>query len=71
MTPLYLAVVPGRVRFDQLVPDTELFQRDFKQRSLVRTLWIEPIREFLAVICLDALNSLRKAFHTMLNELCG
>ena len=65
MTSLHLAVMPGRVWFDQLVADAKLLQRNLKVSFPVRTLCVEAIRKFRAVIRLNTLNRIRKPFFTI------
>ena len=44
-------------------------QRHFKERFLVGGLRVEPVGKLKAVIRLDTLNGIRKAFDTMFEEL--
>ncbi len=53
----HFAIVPGRIRADQLVLNALEFQRFFKHRfALAATSMGKSVREFKAVICLDTLN---------------
>ena len=69
MAALDLPVVSRREGLNAFVLDAKLIQRNFKECFLVRTLRVEPICELGAVVRLDAFDSIREAFHTMLNEL--
>ena len=59
VTALHLAVVPGRKRPDQLMPDSQLLQCAFKQGGL-RFLAVQAVCKLRAVVCLDALDSIGK-----------
>ena len=69
MAALHLPVVSGSERFNAFVLNTKPIQRYFKERFLVGTLGIEPIGKLRAVVRLDTLNGIRKAFYAVLNEL--
>ena len=71
MAALDLAVVPWSEGLNAFVLNAKLIQRHFKERFLICALRVEPIGKLRAIVRLDALNSIRKAFHTMLNELRG
>ncbi len=71
VTALDLTVMPGSERFNAFVMNTKAIERYFKERFLVGALRVEAVCKLGAIVCLDALNSIRKAFHTMLNELRG
>ena len=71
MTALYLAIVTGRIRPNQLVTDMETFQRHFKECLLVRAPGVKPVGELWAIICLDTLNGIGEALYTVLDKLGG
>lgn len=58
-------VVPRSVRTNQLVPDAELLQSFLKERWPLAAFWKKSIREFGAIIGLDAFNNIWKLFHDM------
>ena len=68
VTAFDLSVMPGRIRFNQLVPDTELRQRYLKERRLGAVFGIQPVRELRTIICLDAFNRIGELFYAMLDK---
>ena len=68
---LDLAVVPGGEGLNAFVLNAKSIQRHFKECFLVGALRVEPVGKLGAVVGLDTLNSIREAFHAVLNELRG
>ena len=64
-----LTVVSGRVWLDELMTNPELTQRSFKESFFVGALGVQTIGKLEAVIGLDALDGVSKAFYAMLDEL--
>lgn len=71
VTAFDLAVVPGRIGLNKLMPNAKVFQRYFKKCFLVGALWIQPVCKLWAIICLDAFNGIGEALDTVLYELRG
>ena len=69
VTALHFAVVPGRIGFNQLVADTEVLQSLFKERGFVVLGADEAVSKFGAVVRLDALYGIWKAFNATLDKL--
>ena len=67
---LHLAVVPGRIRTDQLVPDAVTFQMYFKKSRLI-PVCCKTVGKFRSIISLDAFNGAGKGFHKVLHKECG
>ena len=66
---LDLAVVPGGEGLNAFVLNAKSIQRHFKECFLVGALRVEPVGKLGAIVGLDTLNSIREAFHAVLNEL--
>ena len=70
--PFNLTVVFGSIRLDQLVPDPFLFEVYLKERHIF---WLFAAPKLLgklkAVICLYALDRIRKLLYAMPDELSG
>ena len=66
---LHLSVMSGRVRLNELVPNTELIQSLFKQGSLWVFAISQTIGEFKSIVCLNTLNHIRKLLYNILEEL--
>ena len=65
---LDLAVVSGRVRFDQLVPDATLFEASLKQRGRRILCVAQTLGELLSVIRLYALDLKWERFDQVLEK---
>lgn len=68
---LDLAVVPGRVRADEFVPDTELGKRFLKECRTVGFGAVEPVGELRTIVSLDTRNGIRELLNNMTNENAG
>ena len=66
---LHLAVVAGRIRANELMPDIQLSSRLFKQRWQVALAVGKSIGELKAVVRLDALHFGCHGVHTRLSAL--
>lgn len=62
---LYLAVVPGRIRANQLVADAKASQLPFKQGRLFTSFGQKPAGELSAIVCLYAFNQIGEALDDM------
>ena len=65
---LNLTVVPGRVRFNQFVPDSEFCQRCLKECGLGAVFGIQPVCKLRAVVCLNTLNGIGELLNTVLDK---
>ena len=66
VTTFYLAVMPERKRFDLFMQDSELSQRFFPRVSMAFFAVTHFVCKLEAVVCLGALNGIRKLFYLML-----
>ena len=65
----YFAVMLGRVRFDQFVPNAKLIQCSFEE-CWFRTLAIRhPIGEFKSIVCLNTRNRIGELLYDIFEEL--
>ncbi len=71
VTAFYLAIMPWRVRPDQLMPNTELFQRFLKQSRFGVLAVCQTVCKLKSIICLDALNRVWELLCHILQKLCG
>ena len=71
MAALDLSVVSRREDLNELMPDTELFERFLKERRPHRFGAVHPVRELRAVARLDAFYRIRELLHAMADELGG
>ena len=65
----YLAVMPWIKRFDLFIQDAELSQRFFKECQWLFLAVAHFVCKLEAVVCLDALNGIRKLFYNILYKL--
>ena len=68
VTAFDLTVVSWSEGFNAFVLNAKPIQRHFKECFLVGALRVEPVGKLGAVVGLDTLNSIREAFHAVLNE---
>ena len=71
MAALDLSVMPRREDFNELMSDTELFERFLKECRPHRFGAVHPVRELRAVVGLHAFYRVRELFHAMADELGG
>ena len=65
MAALDLSVMARREDLNELMPDTELFERFLKERRPHRFGAVHPVRELRAVVGLDAFYRVRELLHAM------
>lgn len=65
-----LAVMSGRKRSDQLMPDTVFHKAYLEECRFVRTtMGCKAFGEFQFIVCLDTLNRMRESLEEMFQEL--
>ena len=68
MTTLYFAVVPGRIGFDQPMPDPQPFQFCFKSSRRIAALWQQSLGKLRTVIGLYTLDHIGGSLHNVLQK---